>query len=295
MSESPHHSLNRDANLAIRNVPGEPKNESTSTPSDKYLDYLRQQRRRVFYIRFTQWVLLIVVLAMWELSARLHWVDSMLTSMPSQIVTLLSHVFSQRNILLDTWITTKETIIGFIISMAVALLSAIALWWSSFTAQVLDPYLVVLNALPKVALGPIFFIWLGDRLSIYGMAIAISLIVTIIMLASGFQEIDKGKLKLMESFGATRWQILKMVLLPASIPNLVAAMKVNLGLTLVGVIMGEFLSAKAGLGFLITYGGQVFQMNLVMTSIVILALLSLVMYGVISYVGKWLMKKYHFD
>ncbi|MEX2416396.1 MAG: ABC transporter permease subunit, partial [Paenibacillaceae bacterium] len=152
-----------------------------------------------------------------------------------------------------------------------------------------------LNALPKVALGPIFYIWLGDRMSIYGMAIAISIIVTIIMVESGFKEIGKSKLKLMESLGATRFQMLVMVLLPASVPNFVATVKVNVGLTLVGVIMGEFLSSKAGLGYLIIYGGQVFQMDLVMTSIVLLAVLSIVLYGVVTYLGNKLLKKYHFD
>jgi len=219
----------------------------------------------------------------------------MLTSKPSQIFASFNELLIKGEILHHTWITTKETILGFIVSMVIGTLLAILLWSSRFLSEVVEPYIVVLNALPKVALGPIFYIWLGDQLSIYGMAIAISIIVTVIMVHSGFQEISKGKTKLMESFGATRWQMLKMVVLPASIPNFVATMKVNVGLTLVGVIMGEFLSSKAGLGFLITYGGQVFQMNLVMTSITILAILSVVMYWLLNMTGKKLQKIYHFD
>lgn len=269
--------------------------ETRTGPSLEYVRYLKHRRRHTFLVRLSQLILLVVILGLWQVSVHAGWVDSMLTSSPSQIVSTFGQLWHQGKIVSDTWITTKETIVGFVISMVVGVVLAIILWWSSFTSEVVDPYLVVLNALPKVALGPIFFIWLGDRLSIYGMAIAISLIVTIMMLASGYKEIDAGRLKLMASFGATKWQILRIVVLPVSIPNLVATMKVNLGLTFVGVIMGEFLSAKAGLGFLIIYGGQVFQMGLVMTSIAILVVLSLIMYGIVSFFGKLLLKHYNFD
>lgn len=263
--------------------------------SEAYIKFLSAQRRHILSIRATQLLVLVTFLALWEAAAKLHWVDAMLTGSPSQIVTMFAQLVHEGQIWTDTWITTKETVIGFVVSMTAGMFVATVLWWSSFISKVADPYLVVLNALPKVALGPIFFIWLGDKVSIYGMAIAISIIVTIMMLANGFEEIDHGKLKVMQSFGASRWQIFCIVVLPASVPNIVATMKVNVGLTLVGVIMGEFLSAKAGLGFLITYGGQIFQMNLVMTSIMILVVLSLVMYGLVTYLGRWMMRKYHFD
>ena len=268
---------------------------TTPTQSSEYNRFLRARRRRVVSIRLSQVVVLIVILAIWQLAASLQWVNPMLTSSPSAIVSLFGQLLHQGKIFTDTFITAKETVFGFVASMVIGIAIAIVLWWSSYVSNVLDPYLVVLNALPKVALGPIFYIWLGDQKSIYGMAIAISVIVTIMMLASGFHEIDKGKVKLMESFGASKWQVLTKVVLPASVPNFVSTMKVNVGLTLVGVIMGEFLSAKAGLGFEITYGGQVFQMGLVMTSIMMLVVLSLIMYGLVSYFGRWLTKKYHFD
>jgi len=259
------------------------------------MEYLRIKRNNRWMIRITQLTVLLVFLGCWELFAIIGWVEPMLTSRPSLIFNSFSDLLSSGNILYHTWVTTKETIIGIIVSMTLGTIIAVLFWWSTFVSKVLEPYIVVLNALPKVALGPIFYIWLGDRMSIYGMAIAISIIVTIIMVESGFKEIGKSKLKLMESLGATRLQMLMMVLLPASVPNFVATIKVNVGLTLVGVIMGEFLSSKAGLGYLIIYGGQVFQMNLVMTSIVLLAVLSIVLYGVATYLGNKLLKKYHFD
>ncbi|MEX2416376.1 MAG: ABC transporter permease [Paenibacillaceae bacterium] len=276
-----------------------PKTINTSTAnsvhSSQYVAFLRRKRFDRLLIRFTQLIVLILFFGCWELFAAMRWVEPMLTSRPSAILSSLGDLVLNANILYHTWVTTKETIIGIAISMTLGTIIAILFWWSAFVSKVLDPYIVVLNALPKVALGPIFYIWLGDRMSIYGMAIAISIIVTIIMVESGFKEIGKSKLKLMESLGATRFQMLVMVLLPASVPNFVATVKVNVGLTLVGVIMGEFLSSKAGLGYLIIYGGQVFQMNLVMTSIVLLAVLSIILYGVATYLGNKLLKKYHFD
>lgn len=282
--------------ILIKNEKHEP-NTSSIPPaySSQYVAYLRTKRNNRRLIRISQLMVLIVFLGCWELFAIIGWVEPMLTSRPSLIFASLSDLLLSGKILYHTWVTTKETIIAIAISMTLGTIIAILFWWSAFVSKVLDPYIVVLNALPKVALGPIFYIWLGDRMSIYGMAIAISIIVTIIMVESGFKEIGKSKLKLMESLGATRFQMLIMVLLPASVPNFVATVKVNVGLTLVGVIMGEFLSSKAGLGYLIIYGGQVFQMDLVMTSIVLLAILSIVLYGVATYMGNKLLKKYHFD
>ncbi len=263
--------------------------------SPLYEKYLKIQKRRLRLIGLSRLSVLAVFLILWELAARWKWIDPMLTSKPSQLLVSFRDLALEGSLLKHTWISGLETLIGIVISMLLGTLIAIVFWWSSFASKVLDPYIVVLNALPKVALGPIFYIWLGDRYSIYGMAVAISIIVTIIMVESGFKEISKTKLKLMESFGATRLQMLRMVLLPASVPHFIATLKVNVGLTLVGVVMGEFLSSKAGLGYLIIYGGQVFQMNLVMVSIMMLALLSVILYGIVNMLGRYAMRKYNYE
>lgn len=269
--------------------------ESSSSPSPQYLRYLRAQKRKTRMVWAARLAVLAAFLVLWELAAEWKWIDSMLTSKPSQLFLSFRELAFKGNLMKHTRVTTIETIVSIAVSMVIGTLAAVLLWWSSFASKVLEPYMVVLNALPKVALGPIFYIWLGNRYSIYGMAIAISLIVTIIMIESGFKEISKTKLKLMESFGASRWQMLRMVLLPASIPNLIATLKVNVGLTLVGVVMGEFLSSKAGLGYLIIYGGQVFQMDMVMVSIAMLALLSIALYGIVNGIGQHAKKVYHFE
>ncbi|XID95976.1 ABC transporter permease [Paenibacillaceae bacterium WGS1546] len=263
--------------------------------SPLYDNYLRVQRRNRRWITISRLSVLAAFLLLWEFAARWGWIDPMLTSKPSQLVSSFRELAFEGNLFKHTWITAVETLVGIVISMTLGTAVAVLFWWSTYASKVLEPYIVVLNALPKVALGPIFYIWLGDRYSIYGMAVAISIIVTIIMVESGFKEISKSKLKLMESFGATKAQMLRMVLLPASIPHFVATLKVNVGLTLVGVVMGEFLSSKAGLGYLIIYGGQVFQMTLVMVSIAMLALLSALLYGVVNVLERLARRKYHHE
>ncbi|TDF93248.1 ABC transporter permease [Paenibacillus piri] len=272
-----------------------PAAERQQPASPQYAEYLRIQKRKLWMIRLSQLLLFAAFLGLWELAATLKWVDSMLTSKPSQLAASFQELAFKGDLFKHTWTTSVETLIGIVVSMVLGTAIAVLFWWSTFASKVLEPYMVVLNALPKVAIGPIFYIWLGDRYSIYGMAIAISIIVTIIMVESGFKEISQTKLKLMESFGATKAQMLRMVLLPASIPNFIATLKVNVGLTLVGVIMGEFLSSKAGLGYLIIYGGQVFQMNMVMVSIAMLAVLSIILYGLVNLAGRYAKRKYHFE
>jgi NitT/TauT family transport system permease protein len=178
--------------------------------------------------------------------------------------------------------TLISTIIGFSGSMLIGIPIALGLWFSPILHRVLDPFLVVANALPKIALVPIFYIWLGDVTSIHAMAIVISVFITILMLYTSFRSIDPDKIKLVRLYGASPSQIITMIVLPGSIPTMIATLKVNVGLALVGVVVGEFQSAKAGLGYLITYGSQIFQMNLVMTSVVMLGAISAVLFGAIQ-------------
>lgn len=260
--------------------------ESKSGPSPLYRQYLRNVRLRRRLILASQFVLLVLFLVAWEVAPRAHWVNPMLTSYPSAIVptfvSLVASAGNEGNILDHTWLTLFRSVVGFTVSMALGVGFAVVLWWSGFLQRVLDPFLVVANALPKIALVPIFYIWLGAMNSIYGIAVAIAIFITIIMIYNGFREIDPNKVKLVRTFGASRWQILRMVILPGSVPTMIAALKINVGLALVGVIVGEFQSAKAGLGFLIIYGSQIYQMNMVMTAIVILAVISTVMYLAIT-------------
>jgi NitT/TauT family transport system permease protein len=266
-----------------------------SAPSPQYLDWLRQERRNHLTIRLTQIALLIVILVLWEVLPRAHIINPLFTSYPSAIwptfVDLLKSTSHQAGILAHTWATLFATVVGFTAAMALGIVIAAALWWWNGLYKVLDPYLVVANAMPKTAFVPIFYIWLGAALSIYGMSLAISLFITILMIYSGFQGIDPNRVKLAQTFGATKGQILTKVVLPGSVPTLIAALKVNAGLSLVGVVVGEFQSANLGLGYLILYGSQILKMNIVMTAITLLAIMSSLMYLAIYQLESAVMRR----
>ncbi len=261
-------------------------------PSDMYAAFLRRVRIRRRLILACQALVLLGFVLVWEIAPRAHWVNPMLTSYPSAIWPAFVEMVGaeDNNILFHTWITLVETVVGFAISMALGVAVAMALWWWEFLYRVVDPFMVVANALPKIALVPIFYIWLGDEASIYAMAVAIALFITILMVYSGFRETDPNKIKLIRTFGASKAQILRKVVVPGNVPVMIAALKINVGLALVGVIVGEFQAAKAGLGHLIIYGSQIFAMNLVMTAITILAVISTVMYLIILYVENRVMQ-----
>jgi NitT/TauT family transport system permease protein len=255
-------------------------------PSPQYRQWLRRQRRSRLAVRVAQLALLAAFLVLWEILPKAQIVNPLFTSYPSALwptfLDLLKDTPQQPGILTHSWATVMATVIGLMAAMMLGTLLAAALWWWNDLYKVLDPYLVVANAMPKTAFVPIFYIWLGPTLSIYAMSLAISLFVTILVIYSGFTSIDPNKIKLARTFGATKRQILTKVVLPGSVPTLIAALKVNAGLSLVGVVVGEFQSANLGLGYLIQYGSQTFKLNIVMTAITILAIVSSLLYLAIS-------------
>jgi NitT/TauT family transport system permease protein len=250
--------------------------------SPAYRAYLRSLRRQTWLVRLYQIGILGAVLAIWEIAPRAGWVNPMLTSYPSAVWASFRELAVSSGLFNHALATLTSTLIGFVGGMLLGIVIAIALWLSPTLHRILDPFIVVLNALPKIALVPLFYIWLGDVASIYAMAISVSVFVTVIMLYTGFQAIDVDKVKLARLFGASKLQLLTKIVLPGSVPTMMSALKVNIGLTLVGVIVGEFQSAKAGLGYLISYGSQIFQMNLVMLAIVLLAVISSVLFAVVQ-------------
>jgi NitT/TauT family transport system permease protein len=259
--------------------------------SMEHQTFLKKIKRRKLAIFLTQLALLLSFIILWELLARYQIIDSFITSQPSRVIHTLGNLYREGELFKHIGITCLETIIGFVLGTIVGTVIAIILWWSDFISRVLEPYLVVLNSLPKIALGPIFIIWIGPGpLSIIVMALAISLIVTILEVLNGLIAVDQEKVKLVQTFGANKLQILTKVVLPVNFPTIINALKINVGLSWVGVIVGEFLVSKAGLGYLIVYGGQVFQLDLVMTSVVILAVAAAIMYQGVVYFENYLVK-----
>ena len=253
--------------------------------------YLRKIKKQKILVFITQIGILSGILILWEVLANNGVIDSFIMSSPSRIFKTFLNL-TQNNLLEHLKTTSFETIIGFLSGTIIGFLIAIILWWSNFISKVSQPFLVVLNSLPKIALGPIIIIWVGAGMpAIIVMALMISLIVTILEILNGFINTDKELIKMAKTFHANKFQILTKIVIPVNKATFFNSLKVNIGLSLVGVISGEFLVSKAGLGYLIVYGGQVFKLDLVMASVIILAIVAAVMYKVVVILEKIFVKR----
>ena len=260
------------------------------SPSPAQQAFVEQEIRRRRQVTICRVMLLILLLALWELASSRHWIDSFIFSSPSLIVKCLWDMAADGSLFLHSGVTLLETLASFGICTAASLACALALWSSKSLAQILEPFLVLLNSLPKSALAPLLIVWLGNNMrTIITAAVSVAVFGSILTLYTGFVQIDPEKIKLIRSLGGGQKDILFKVLLPGSLPMVISSMKVNIGLCLVGVIIGEFLSARAGLGYLITYGSQTFAMTMVVTSIVVLCFLSIVLYQCIAAVERRMM------
>lgn len=250
-------------------------------------EFVAKQLRRRRMVVCTRVLLLVLILALWEICARTGLINDFIFSSPSRIVFTFSSMVLDGSIFLHTGITILETLISFFLVTVIGIFGAVALWSSKSLSEILDPYLVMLNSLPKSALAPILIVWLGSNIrTIVVAAVSVAVFGSILTLHNGFNGMDPDQIKLIRSLGGSRRDILFKVLLPGSVPLIISNMKVNVGLCLVGVIIGEFLAARAGLGYLIIYGSQVFKLDLVMMSIVILCVLSALLYQGIAVLEK---------
>ena len=252
--------------------------------------FLRRIKYRKYMILTIQIGLLLGLIVLWEVCANLGIIDSFITSQPSRVVKTIINL-SSNDLLMHLGVTCTETIVGFLLGVIFGLIIASILWWFETCSEIFEPYLVILNSLPKIALGPIIIIWVGAGMkAIIVMALAISLIVTVMELLNGFKNTNRQIITTAETFGAKKYQVFFKVVLPANIKTLINSLKINLGLSLVGVIAGEFLVSKAGLGYLIVYGGQVFKLDLVMASVIILAVFAAIIYKLVLIFEKLALK-----
>lgn len=255
--------------------------------NEAYMRYLKRQKRRRFGITLGQLGVLVGFLGIWELGAVLGWFDPFILSSPSRVWASIVHLYESQELWLHIGTTLLETVLGFLIGTALGTLVAILLWWLPALNRILDPYLVILNALPKIALGPVLIVWIGAGMeSIVVMGVLVSLVVTTVTVLNGFLTTTDEKQLLMKTLGASKLQIFTKVVLPAGTKDLIAALKISVGMSWVGVIVGEYLVSKAGLGYLIVYGGQVFKLDLVMASVVILCVLAALMYYAVALIEK---------
>ncbi|MBE3596802.1 MAG: ABC transporter permease [Hydrogenibacillus sp.] len=248
-----------------------------------YQAYRKKEQKQMIIVLITQIILLGILIAGWEWASATKRIDPLLFSRPTTVLETVQKLWHESALARHIAVTVAETVAGFLLGTASGILIATALWFSPFLARVMDPYLVVLNSMPKVALGPLFIVAFGSGMtSILMMALAVSVIVTALVVHGSFKETDPNYIKLARTFGASRRQIFTTIVFPAARPSMLSALKVNVGLSWIGVIVGEFLAAKEGLGYVIIYGFQIFNFNLVMTSIVLIAVLSAAMYQVVA-------------
>ena len=262
--------------------------------SKTHKDYLKKYHIKKFLVTLTQISILIALLLAWELLTKFEIISSFFFSSPSRIIKTIGEMIVNGELIYHSKITLAETLIGFAIATGAGFLIAFILWYSMFLRKVTEPYLVVLNSLPKIALGPIIIIWFGaGSKAIVFMCVLIVIIVTIMNILNSFTSCDSQLIALAESMGANKLQIFFKLILPNSLKDIVSTLKINVGLSWIGAIMGEYLVSKAGLGYLLIYGGQVFNLNLVMTSTVILCVLASVMYFAVAMFEKLMSKIYN--
>lgn len=262
-------------------------------PSLAQQSFLENRKRRLRAITFARIFIFLLFLIIWEASARLHLIDAFIFSSPSRVYRMFVSMLSDHSIFLHMGITLAETLISFLLVFLFSLLTAVLLWLFHSLSKVLEPYLVVLNSLPKSALAPLLIVWLGANMKtiiVAGMSVAV--FGSILTIYTGFSEVDPEKVKLIYTLGGNRRDVLWKVVLPSSIPIFVNTMKVNIGLCLVGVVIGEFIGSRQGLGYLIIYGSQVFQLDMVLMSIVILCIMAMILYQIINLVEKYCLKRF---
>ncbi len=260
--------------------------ENSSQDSKERIAYIKMLKRKKLTVLLLQIAIFFGVIIVWEVGARVGFIDSFIMSSPTAILET-TITLAKGELLKHIGVTMAETVIGFVVSMAIGLFLATALWCSETAQKIFQPYLVCLNALPKIALGPIIIIWVGTGTkAIIAMVILICVIITTITLLQGFIGVDKEMIFLLRSMGGGKFTIFTKLVFPSQIPLIISTLKINVGLAFVGSIMGEYLVSRAGLGYLIVYGSQVFNLDLVMTSTIILLILAGGMYALVALVEK---------
>lgn len=268
------------------NFSGGKRNESPPI-SPARAAYLKKLKSDKITVTTARWLILICFFALWEVLSATDVIDAFLFSSPSRMCKTIALLYTEGSLFTHVFVTLAETLAGYLIATIAGSLIAVALWWSENLRKTLEPYVIVLNALPKIALGPVIIIAFGSGVkSIIFMTVIVTIVVTVINMQNAFIQTEKGKILLLKSLGASKAQILKNLVIPASSAAFFSTLKVNVGLSWIGSIMGEYIVSRKGLGYLIVYGGQVLQLDLVMTSTLLLSVLAALMYAAVALLEK---------
>ena len=270
--------------LLFHNLDRQEEKQEISAAQAEYLRVCRKEKR---VVRLWQWFIMLLFLGLWELGARTGFINAFVFSSPSRVAETIVSMAKDGSLWYHTGITLAETFLSFLLILLFGIGIAVLLGWNTKLSKIFEPYLVMLNSLPKSALAPVFIVWLGANMkTIIVAAVSVAVFGSVLTLYHSFAETEEDKLKLITTLGGRKKDILTKVILPGNVPTVVSLMKVNLGLALVGVIIGEFLAARAGLGYLIIYASQVFKLDIVITSIFILCVISVLLYHGIARLEK---------
>ncbi|WP_438350980.1 ABC transporter permease [Paenibacillus sp. FA6] len=258
--------------------------------TERYEEYLAHKNKLRRNVLAVQLGLLLFILILWEIAGKFKWIDVLLFSYPTKIFNHIWQDIVSGEVWKHIGTTVGETVVGFVLGTLLGTGIAVLLWWSPFVSRVLDPYMVVFNSMPKVALGPLFIVVFGAGFTaIVVTTLSVIVIITTLVVYNSFSEVDANLVKVVRTFGGSRSDVFRKVIFPASFPAIISTLKVNVGLAWVGVIVGEFLVARMGLGYLIIYGFQVFNFTLVMSSLFIIAVVATVMYQAVVYMERKLL------
>jgi len=239
----------------------------------------------------TQIGILAGVIALWEIGARAGWIDAFFWSQPSAIFNTLVIFFTTGDAWTDIGFTFRSTIFGFLIGTTAGSLFGLSFWWSRNYAAVVQPYIICLESIPKLALAPLIVLVFGIGLpSKVAVATALTLVVSTLTTYAGVKALDADGEKLFYSLGATRMQVFRKLVVPSCMPWIISVLRVNIGLALTGAIVGEFIASQHGLGRAILYAGQTYDIALVWVAVLVLSTLAVVMYAAVSWLEAWLRK-----
>ena len=255
--------------------------------SNEHILFLKKLKKNKRIIIFSQITIFIIFILIWQILANKEIINTFIFSSPKKVINTIINLYNKQHLLSHIWVTIYEVIISFTIATIIGIIIATILWFNKTIYKIVEPYLTILNSLPKVALGPIIIIWFGAGIkSIIVMSLLISLILTIINVYEGFNSIDKNKINLMKSLGSSKIQLYTKLIFPGSMSTIINTLKINISMSLIGVIMGEFLVSKKGIGYLILYGSQVFNLSLVISGIFILMIVAFIMYYLVSLIKR---------
>ena len=255
--------------------------------SNEHILYLKRIKKNKFIVHLFQILIFVILVFLWQILANLGIINTFIYSSPKKVIMTVIDLYNRYNLISHIGITIYEVLISFSLATILGIIIASILWFNKNIYKIVEPYLTILNSLPKVALGPIIIIWFKAGMkSIIVMSLLISLILTIVNVYEGFNNTDKNKINLMKSLGSNKKDLYFKLILPNSRSNIINILKINISMSLIGVIMGEFLVSKKGIGYLILYGSQVFNLSLVISGIIVLMIISVIMYTSVCLIEK---------